>query len=103
MFEHCVTEFILSLLSLLGIDDKPTYTRSKIANKAEEIQNLVTAADYLSADYITGKVLEVMGDIDKVEEVKAQREAEEARRYAAGQSDEDDGENGDNFDNGGEV
>ncbi len=103
MFEHCVSEFILSLLSLLGIDDKPTYTRSKIANKGEEIQNLVTAADYLSADYITGKVLEVMGDIDKVEEVKVQRETEEARRYASGQSDEGDDENDDKFDNGGEV
>ena len=103
LFEHCVTLFIRSLLALLGIEDDPTYTRSTIVNQAEEIQNLTVAADYLSSDYVTRKVLEIMGDIDKVEEVKAQREAEEARRYAAGQSDEDDGENGDNFDNGGEV
>lgn len=71
LFEYQVTEFIDGILKLAGIDDEPTYTRSLIVNQQETIQNLITASDYLSSDYITQKVLEVLGDTDKVEEVKA--------------------------------
>lgn len=81
LFEYQVTAFINSILTLLGIDDEPTYTRSMIVNQQEMIQNLVTASEYLSADYITGKVLEIMGDIDKTDEVINQRLLEDANRY----------------------
>lgn len=86
LFEHCVTLFIRSLLALLGIDDDPTYTRSTIVNQAEEIQNLTLAADYLSSEYVTRKVLEIMGDIDDVDEVIRQKESEEARRFTTDQN-----------------
>lgn len=72
LFEYQVTEFIDGILKLAGIEDEPTYTRSLIVNQQETIQNLITASNYLSSDYITQKVLEVLGDIDKVEEVKEQ-------------------------------
>lgn len=82
LFEYQVTEFIDGILALVGIEDEPTYTRSLIVNQQEMIQNLVTSAEYLSADYITRKVLEILGDIDKVDDVLSQRLSEEAGRFA---------------------
>ena len=73
LFEYQVTEFIDGILAIVGIEDEPTYTRSLIVNQQEMIQNLVTSAEYLSADYITRKILEILGDTDKADEVVEQR------------------------------
>lgn len=81
LFEYQVTEFIDGILKLAGIEDEPTYTRSMIINQQETITNLVSAAEYLSEDYITQKVLEVLGDVDKFEEVRDALTTAEARRY----------------------
>lgn len=82
MFEYQVTEFIMSLFGLVGIDDTPTYTRSLIVNKQEEIQSLVLAANYLSEDYITRKILEINGDIDETEKVIAERIENDVSRFS---------------------
>lgn len=82
LFEYQATEAIDGILALVGIDDEPTYTRSMIVNQQETIQNLVSAAEYLSQDYITRKVLEVLGDTDKAEEVIAARVAEDVNRFS---------------------
>ena len=81
LFEGCVTDFILALLALLGVEDAPTYTRAILINKQEEIQNLLTAAQYLSDEYVTSKILEVNGDIDKLQEVQAQKAAGDMARF----------------------
>lgn len=82
LFENQVTEFINDILALIGIDDKPTYTRSMIVNQQETIQNLLTSAEYLSSNYITHKILEILGDIDKADEVINQRLLEDTSRFA---------------------
>ena len=102
MFEHCVTAFIRQLLELLGIDDDPTYTRSTIVNQAEEIQNLTIAAEYLSSEYVTKKILEFMGDTDITDEVLEQKESEEANRYTPGNNGEDNENNPEDY-QGGEI
>lgn len=83
LFEYQVTEFIRGILELVGIDDMPAYTRSMIVNQQETIQNLVTSAEYLSADYVTRKVLETLGDIDKADEVINQRMLEDVSRFSS--------------------
>lgn len=82
MFEYQVTQFIDGILALVGIDDEPTYTRSLIVNQQEMIQTLVQASEYLSADYITKKVLEVLGDTDMADDVINQRMLEDVSRFA---------------------
>ena len=82
LLEYQVTEFIDGILAVAGIDDEPTYTRSTIINQGETITNLVAAAQYLSEDYITKKILETLGDIDSVEEVINQRVADNYSRFA---------------------
>ena len=80
-FETQTTAFIKQLLKLIGIDDNPTYTRSMIVNKSEEITTVLQAANNLSSDYVTAKILEIFGDIDKLDVVKAQMLADETSRY----------------------
>lgn len=84
LFEQNVTEFILELLSLLGIDDAPAYTRSILINKQEETQNVLLGAQYLSDEYVTGKLLEINGDIDKLEDIMQQKTAGEGARFSLG-------------------
>lgn len=84
LLEAQVSAFIQRLFDLLGLKDKPTYTRDSIVNRTEEIQTLVQAAEHLSDEYITKKILTLYGDIDKYEEVMAQRVNEEAMRTPVG-------------------
>lgn len=81
-FEGYVSEFVQGILKLAGIDDKPTYTRAHLTNRTEEIQAIVTAASSLSPEYVTRKILEILGDADKADEVLAQMDAEAAARLA---------------------
>lgn len=81
-FEMEVTNCIQGILELLGIEDTPTYTRSKIVNVQEEIQTILQAAQYLGSDYVTKKILTMLGDGDKAEEVLAQVNEEAMSRFA---------------------
>ena len=82
MLERQVTGFIMGLLKLLGIkDDAPTYVRDMIVNKNEEIQTILQAADHLSDQYVTEKLLTLLGDIDRVEDIMAQKLREDTTRY----------------------
>lgn len=67
--EYQVTAFIGKILNLLDIDDTPTYTRSKIVNTQEEIETVIASAQYLNDEYIAKKILELLGDADKIDEV----------------------------------
>lgn len=81
MFEYCVLDFISGILELAGIEDEPTFTRSQIVNAQEEFELILQSVDYLSDEYITDKLLGLLGDADKAESVKKQRMIENAERY----------------------
>jgi hypothetical protein len=82
-FEYCVTDFIEGILALVGIDDTPTYTRSQMSNRAEIIQNVLSSAEYLDTEYMTQKILTLLGDADKIDEVMQRKANEEIDRYGA--------------------
>lgn len=82
-FEAQVTDFVLGILAIAGIDDKPSYTRNQIINKAEEVQSLMMAAQYYDDEYITKKLLTINGDIDQYEEMMQRRSAEDIDRFNA--------------------
>lgn len=79
-FEAEVTRFILEILRIAGIDDKPSYTRNQIINKTEETQSLLMGAQYYDDEYITKKLLTLNGDIDQYEEMMKRKSAEEIDR-----------------------
>lgn len=78
--EYCILDFVYALLDMLGIKDEPTFTRDKLSNTDDKIRTLVTAAPYLSKEYMTEKILLVLGDGDKTKEVIKQMDAEEMSR-----------------------
>ena len=80
-FEYQVTEFIMGILELAGIEDKPTYSRSQMSNRSETLGNILQAAEYLDSEYITKKILTLLGDDEMVEEVLKRKTEEEAARY----------------------
>lgn len=79
-FEASVTEFILGILELAGIDDEPSYTRSKIINRAEETQTILMGAEYFDDEYITKKLLTINGDADQYDSLMERKAAEETER-----------------------
>ena len=80
-FEYQVTEFINGILNLAGIDDEPTYTRSQMSNQTETLEMVLQAAEYLDDEYVTTKILTLLGDADKAQEVLKRKDAEAADRY----------------------
>lgn len=82
-FEACVTEFILGILKLAGIDDQPTYNRNQIINKSEETQTVLLGAQYYDDEYITKKLLTINGDIDQYDEMMKSKDAEDMVRLDA--------------------
>lgn len=88
MYEYCVNEFIRGILDVFGMNDTVTFVRSKMANKSEEIQALLDGAEYLSQEYITEKLLTILGDIDKVEEVLNQIADDSMSRMSNGNDEE---------------
>ena len=80
-FEHCVTEFINGILTLAGIEDEPTYTRSQMSNQSETLEMVLQCAEYLDDEYVTTKILTLLGDADKAQEVLKRKDAEAADRY----------------------
>ena len=91
-YETCVNDFIQSILTVAGLEDTPTFTRSQVANESEAITNVIQAAQYLSDEYITQKLLYLLGDGDLYDEVIAQKDAEELERGKELDSDADNGE-----------
>ena len=84
IIEAEMTEFIDGLLSIAGVEDEPTYTRSMVVNKSEEIQALVMGAMYLDSEYVTEKIMTILGDKDAIEDVKAGIAGETLGRLAQG-------------------
>lgn len=79
-YEYCVIDFINGILALAGIDDSPTFTRSKIINRTEEVQTVLQAGEYLPEDYITEKILTILGDGDMVEDVLKEKDLNDMQR-----------------------
>lgn len=80
-FEYCVGDFLYQLFALIGIDDEPTFTRSKIVNQLEQTQMVLMAAQYLDDETLLGKLPWLTQE--EVTEIMRRKSAEEVSRYAA--------------------
>ena len=76
-YEYCILDFLSRLLPLAGVDDQPTFTRSTIVNASEQISMVLQSAEYLSQEYVTEKLLNLLGDGDKADEVLENMQNEE--------------------------
>ena len=83
-YEYCIIEFINGILALAGVEDTPTFTRSMVVNATENIQVILQGAQYLSADYVTGKILTLLGDGDQTEDVLKAMDNDDMSRFGGG-------------------
>lgn len=88
-FEAEISDFIARLLAVAGVEDEPTYTRSKLVNRTEEINTVVNSALYLDDEYVTEKVMTLLGDKDMVEDALARKAASDINRMTGGAGDGD--------------
>ena len=82
LYEFNVLDFIDGILKVLGIDDEATFTRSKIINQQEQVNVILSARDTLDDEYVTRKILDVLGDGDKADEILKRRDAEDMARIS---------------------
>jgi SPP1 family phage portal protein len=76
-YEYQVIKFIEGILKVAGIDDEPSFTRSKLVNVNEEVTTVLEASQVLDAEYVTEKVLTLLGDGDKADEIIERMNADE--------------------------
>lgn len=79
-YEYCIIEFIKGILAIAGIEDNPSFTRSRIVNATEEINSVLASATVLDEEYVTEKILTLLGDGDQAEAVKERKAADELER-----------------------
>lgn len=91
-YEYNILEFLDHIMSLAGIEATPTFTRSIIVNTSEEIQAILSAAHVLPEDYVTKKIVTLLGDGDQADELSEQVVADNIN-FDDGYSTQTDGEN----------
>ena len=55
-FEYFVIDFLQALFKFVGIEDEPSFTRSKVTNQLEQTQMVLLAANYLDDETILNKL-----------------------------------------------
>ena len=91
--EYEVTQFIKGILAVAGIEDEPTYTRSQMSNRKETLDMVLSAAQYLPEEYVTKKIITLLGDADQFEDIMAQKIADEGARFENGTDGQENEEN----------
>ena len=79
-YEDNIFDFLDGIMNVTGIEDVPTLTRSKIINTGEQIGNVLQAADHLTDDYVTKKILTLLGDGDLADDIIKEKDAEDIER-----------------------
>ena len=91
-FEDCVADWIEGLLTLVGIEDVPSFTRSRIINQAEETNMILASAQYLDDETVLKKLPFIKAD--EIPEILKNRGLEEYARYGEKEDGEGSGEDG---------
>lgn len=77
-FEYCVIDFLQALFEIVGIEDEPSFTRSKVTNQLEQTQMVLLAANYLDDETILNKLPWLTQE--EVAEIMKRKAAEDIER-----------------------
>ena len=80
-FERHMREGIMDLLALQGIEDTPIFTRTRISNTKEQIENVCLEAEWLDDETILRKLPNVTPD--EAAEILERKRREQEERMAA--------------------
>lgn len=75
-FEYQVLQFLEQLFVLIGLDDTPSFTRNRIANRTDEIQLILQCTEYLDNETITRLLCNELGIPNEAETVLERKAAE---------------------------
>lgn len=78
-FEMCISDFIDHILKLIGVEDSPTFKRTRVVNMFEETQMVLQAANFLDSETVL-KHLPFLSP-DEIEVVMERKQAEEMERF----------------------
>lgn len=81
-YESCVTDFIEGILELAGIEDEPTYKRTKVINMQEDTNMILAAYGAGVLDIETVLKLLPFLNIDMIPEIMKRLEKLESERFA---------------------
>lgn len=90
-FEYNVIEFCKGIFELAGIDDEPSFVRSKVVNLAETTNNVLAAANYLDDEAVLKHLPWLTPE--EVDEILKRKAGEDMTRMGVnnfGRGDEDD-------------
>ncbi len=79
-FEYCVNDFLHQLFAIVGIDDEPSFVRSKVVNELEQTQMVMLAASYLDDEAILSKLPWLTQE--EIANILKRKSAEELERYS---------------------
>ena len=88
-FESCVVDFIYALLALIGVEDSPTFKRSKIVNIAEDTQIVLSSAQYLDDETILRHLPFL--NADEIDKILTARIEEDMNRFVTEEEEEENG------------
>lgn len=80
-YEYCVLEFLRLLFDIIGIDDTPSFVRSRIVNQTEETNMVLSAATYLDDESVLKHLPWLTPE--EVDAILKRRDAEDAVRLNA--------------------
>ena len=75
-FEYCVIDFLQALFKIVGIEDDPSFTRSKVTNQLEQTQMVLLAANYLDDETILNKLPWLTQEVSEILKRKAAEDIE---------------------------
>lgn len=85
-YEYCVLDFLQGVFELAGIEDAPTFKRSKIVNQMEETQMIMMAAPEIGTELVLKKLPFLTPE--EVEARLKEQSAEELDRFEDGPDDD---------------
>ena len=80
-FEYQVSEFIQQLLSLQGIDDAPVFKRTRVSNQKEQVDMVMSEAQYLDRETVLRKLPNISPS--EVAAIKERLDTEDEDRMGA--------------------
>lgn len=80
-FERWVSEAIVKLLELMGIDDTPVFDRTRISNQSEQVQMVLSEGQYLDRETVLRKLPNVTPE--EVQAILERSDEEDMARFAA--------------------
>ena len=78
-FEYQIIKCVRQILKLNGIDDMPIFKRNRLSNQKEQVDMVLSAANYLDDETLLNKLPFL--SVDEIQKVLLNKDAESDSRF----------------------